>query len=166
MASTSFSHKMPILVWRRLCLFHSSSSSHFQLVPAKPIRIFFSLFSSSPTKTKTKTTLSYLANSFKLTETQALSICNRFSASLVSSPEKLQSVHSFLREYGFLDTHIHSAVRVSPQILFLDVTSESHLRELVSRVLHMGFSVNSRMLVHALYTVSCLSSQTFRKEKN
>ena len=262
---------MPTLVWR-LCFFHSSSS-HFQLVPSKPIRIFFSFFS-SPAKTLNSNSpfFNYLTNSFKLTETEALSISNRFSGSWVASPEKPQSVHSLLREYGFSETQIRYTVRVSPRILFLNVkkilkpkieffkqlglvdsdlgkfishnstlltvslerklvpcveilkkilvndkngeglirvinrcnavvrrdpqtrllrnvaflqscgivgsqlstllksqswlfvTSESYLRELVSRALHMGFSVNSRMLVHALYTVSCLSSHTFRKK--
>ena len=41
---------------------------------------------------------------------------------------------------------------------------ESMLRDLVSRVLDMGFSVHSRMFVYGLYTVSCLSGETFNRK--
>uniref|UniRef100_A0A5B7AU68 Mitochondrial transcription termination factor family protein n=1 Tax=Davidia involucrata TaxID=16924 RepID=A0A5B7AU68_DAVIN len=41
---------------------------------------------------------------------------------------------------------------------------ESAVRDLVSRVVDMGFSTDSRMLVHAVYTVSCMSIETFTRK--
>ncbi|XP_022774094.1 uncharacterized protein LOC111316396 [Durio zibethinus] len=41
---------------------------------------------------------------------------------------------------------------------------ESALRDLVTRVVDMGISTDSRMLVHAIHTLSCLSEQTFKKK--
>nr|DAD40212.1 TPA_asm: hypothetical protein HUJ06_014535 [Nelumbo nucifera] len=42
----------------------------------------------------------------------------------------------------------------------------SNLRERVHRVMEMGFSADSRMLVHALYTVSCMSQATLERKFN
>lgn len=46
----------------------------------------------------------------------------------------------------------------------LFVAKESRLNDLVSRVLKMGFSLNSGMLVYALYSVSCISVKTLGKK--
>lgn len=233
-------------------------------------RFFSSLSSPAKTLNQNSPFYSYLTNAFKLTETQALSISNRFSRAVAL--EKPQSVHNLLREYGLSETQIRSAVFVSPQILFANINKtlrpkleffqqlglaapdlgkfisknstlltvslerklvpsveilkkvlgndwngkdlilimsrcnwvvrrdpqtgllgniaflescgivssqlsmllkrqpwifimpEPQLRDIVSQVLGMGFSVDSRMLVHALYTISCLSSRTFRRK--
>lgn len=104
----------------RLSFFHWSSS--FQLVPSKPIRNFFSSLS-SPAKTLNPNTpfYNFLTNSLKFSETKALPISNRFSSRWDTSPEKPQSVNSFLREHGFSETQIRSAVSGKPQILFADI---------------------------------------------
>lgn len=257
-----------------LMFFHSPPK--FQCLPSNAAKLSISLFSSlsSPMKIPNPNGNShitdYLISTFKYTKTQASSISNRFA--WVTSPEKPQSVCSFLRELGFSDTHIRCAVRGSPQILFsnidktlrpklgffqqlgisgsdlaslisknstlltvslerklvpcieilkkilgndenakdlirvlckcnwvvrkdpesrllgniafmescgivgtqltmllkrqpwLFIVQESVLRSLVSRVLEMGFSLNSRMLVHALYTVSCLRNETISRK--
>ncbi|KAL5751758.1 hypothetical protein ACOSQ2_022265 [Xanthoceras sorbifolium] len=44
------------------------------------------------------------------------------------------------------------------------VMEESKLRDLVSRASDMGFCVNSRMFVHGLCVVSCLSKETFERK--
>jgi mTERF domain-containing protein len=233
--------------------------------------LFYHSFSSSTeVKTNTSSFTDFLINNFKISKTQALSISTRFHR--VKSHEKPQSVILFLQNLGFSETHIWSAVRVSPQILFSDIDKtlkpkieffqdlglvgselsnfisknsrvltvslerrlvpcveilnkilcknennqdlfrvlrrcsalvranpesrlvgniaflkscgivgsqlsmfltsrprlfnwqESKLRDLVSRVLDMGFSVNSRMLVYGLYTVSCMSNDTFMRK--
>ncbi|KAM2220218.1 hypothetical protein FF1_019296 [Malus domestica] len=103
----------------------SRSPLYFQYLPSNAAKLSISLFSSlsSPTKILKPNGNShladYLVNTFKFTKTQAFSISSRFS--WVTSPEKPQSVYSFLRELGFSDTHIRSAVRVSPQILFPNI---------------------------------------------
>ncbi|KAM2099597.1 hypothetical protein ACFX1T_026865 [Malus domestica] len=257
-------------------LVFSRSPLYFQYLPSNDAKLSISLFSSlsSPTqivKPNGNSHLAdYLVNTFKFTKTQAFSISSRFS--WVTSLEKPQSVYSFLQELGFSDTHIRSAVRVSPQILFsnidktlrpkleffqqlglfgsdlarfiaknstlltasldrklvpcieilkkilgndenakdlirvlhrcnwvvtrdpksrllgniafmescgivgsqlstllkrqpwLFIVQESVLRSLVARVVEMGFSLNSGMLVHGLYTVSCLRNGTISRK--
>ncbi|KAL5751693.1 hypothetical protein ACOSP7_021867 [Xanthoceras sorbifolium] len=44
------------------------------------------------------------------------------------------------------------------------VMEESELRDLVSRVLNLGFSVNSRIFVYGLAVVSGLSKETFDRK--
>ena len=81
--------------------------------------LFSSLSSSAITTNTNSALVDCLTNTYKLTKTQALSISNRFSS--VKSPDKPQSVHKLFLDYGFSETHIRSAILVSPQILFADV---------------------------------------------
>lgn len=46
----------------------------------------------------------------------------------------------------------------------LFVMRESARRDLISRVLDMGFRIDSRMLVHAVYAISCMSGETFSRK--
>ncbi|CAN6679520.1 unnamed protein product [Malus baccata var. baccata] len=237
----------------------SRSPLYFQYLPSNAAKLSISLFSSlsSPTKILKPNGNShladYLVNTFKFTKTQAFSISSRFS--WVTSPEKPQSVYSFLRELGFSDTHIRSAVRLEffqqlglfgydlarfisknstlltasldrklvpcieilkkilgneenakdlirllcrcnwvvtrdpksrllGNIAFMEscgivgsqlstllkrqpwlfIVQESLLRSVVARVVEMGFSLNSGMLVHGLYTVSCLRNGTISRK--
>ena len=91
--------------------------------PSHPTKPFLSLFSNLSTKTETPNTNSiitnHLTNTLKFSKSQALSISTRFFR--VKSTQKPQSVLLFLQNLGFSDTHIRSAVRGSPQILFSDI---------------------------------------------
>ncbi|XP_050203820.1 transcription termination factor MTERF5, chloroplastic [Mercurialis annua] len=249
----------------------STSSLYNFLANAKHL-FNFAIFSSlAPTsKVLNPNLFHYLIKTVKLSETQALTISNRYSH--IKSTATPQSVYQFFQNLGFSDSHIRSAIRVSPQVLFSTVDKslkpkikffqdlglvgyelgkfisknstvltaslekklvprieivkklllndeenkdllkvltrcywiiskypesrlvsnvaflescgivgsqlsmllrrqprfflmqESALRELVSRVVNMGFSVDSRMLVYALYTVNCMSDETFTKK--
>ncbi|KAK9272507.1 hypothetical protein L1049_002880 [Liquidambar formosana] len=68
---------------------------------------------------------------------------------------------AFLESCGIVGSQLSVLLKRQPRLFML---KEPKLRDLVWRVLHMGFSTDSRMLVHALYTVSCLSNETFRRK--
>ncbi|PSS05881.1 Transcription termination factor like [Actinidia chinensis var. chinensis] len=242
---------------------------------SKPTRAFLCFSSSAASLSSTAhistnpILFNYLIETFSFPQPKALRISNRFSR--IKTLQKPQSVVQFLKQLGFSETHIQSAVKVSPQILFSDIDRtlkpklqffqdlglagpdlgkfiskhsvvlshsldkrlipcvnvmkkvivndknnrdlirvlqrgywffatpesrllcniallencgivgsqlsmllmrqsrlltfrESMLRDLVSRVLDMGFSVHSRMFVYGLYTVSCLSGETFNRK--
>ncbi|KAA8517151.1 hypothetical protein F0562_017444 [Nyssa sinensis] len=65
---------------------------------------------------------------------------------------------SYMESCGIVGSQLSMLLKKQP-LLF--IMQESALRDLVSRVIDMGFSTDSRMLVHAVYTISCLSSETF-----
>ncbi|KAL5555885.1 hypothetical protein UlMin_038121 [Ulmus minor] len=130
-------------------LFFFPSPSRLQSHSSNPNTSFVSFFSSlsSPAKFpySNAAIVDYLMNTFKLTKNQALSISNRFS--WIKTTARPQLVHKFFLEIGFSETQIQSAVRVSPQILFSDVTKilrpkieffqqlgivDSHLGKLIS----------------------------------
>ncbi|KAJ9159620.1 hypothetical protein P3X46_025117 [Hevea brasiliensis] len=78
------------------------------------------------------------------------------------NPEsRLLSNITYLKSCGIVGSQLSMLLKRQPRLF---VMQESRLRDLVSRVLNMGFSINSRMLVHALYTVSCLSDETFERK--
>ncbi|KAF2320969.1 hypothetical protein GH714_032265 [Hevea brasiliensis] len=78
------------------------------------------------------------------------------------NPEsRLLSNIAYLKSCGIVGSQLSMLLKRQPRLF---VMQESRLRDLVSRVLNMGFSINSRMLVHALYTVSCLSDETFERK--
>ncbi|XP_065863043.1 transcription termination factor MTERF5, chloroplastic-like isoform X2 [Euphorbia lathyris] len=58
----------------------------------------------------------YLIETLKFSETQALNVSNRFSH--VKSIETPESVLQFFQNLGFSSSHIQTAVRLTPQILF------------------------------------------------
>ncbi|KAK9059082.1 hypothetical protein SSX86_021701 [Deinandra increscens subsp. villosa] len=67
----------------------------------------------------------------------------------------------FLEQCGIVGAQLATVITRQPRLLIM---GESELKVLVSKVLDMGFSIDSRMLVHAIYTVSCLSDQTFERK--
>ncbi|KAI3756676.1 hypothetical protein L1987_56498 [Smallanthus sonchifolius] len=67
----------------------------------------------------------------------------------------------YLEECGIVGAQLATVITRQPRLLIM---GESELKDLVSKVLDMGFSIDSRMLVHALYTVSCLSDETFERK--
>ncbi|XP_058186997.1 uncharacterized protein LOC131303944 [Rhododendron vialii] len=77
---------------------------------------------------------------------------------VVSKPElKLKRSIAFLEGCGIVGSQLSMLLRTQPWLFFLQ---EPALRNNISRVLDMGFSVDSRMLVHAVYTVCGISGET------
>ncbi|XP_022774907.1 uncharacterized protein LOC111316931 [Durio zibethinus] len=214
------------------------STSYFLNFSLKPKSFIFILSYSSSTSVSNPPLFNYLVKNLDFTETQAVSISNRYSHG--KSLQKAHSVANFFQSLGFSNAQIASAVHVAPQILFADVEKklrptiklfqdlglvephlgnnnedlfkvfnrcngfiardgisnlsrnieyfescgivgsqlskllmrqprifrmrESALRDLVTRVVDMGISTDSRMLVHGIHTLSCLSEQTFKKK--
>ncbi|KAF8019090.1 hypothetical protein BT93_H3843 [Corymbia citriodora subsp. variegata] len=64
---------------------------------------------------------------------------------------------AFLESCGVTGYQQRMLLKRQPSLF---VAKESRLNDLVSRVLEMGFSLNSGMLVYALYSVSCISVKT------
>ncbi|XP_059629430.1 transcription termination factor MTERF5, chloroplastic-like [Cornus florida] len=68
---------------------------------------------------------------------------------------------AFLHSCGIFGPQLSMLLKRQPRLFLM---KESVLRNLVSRVVDLGFSIGSRMLVHAIYTVSCMSSETFARK--
>jgi mTERF domain-containing protein len=89
-------------------------------------------------------------------------VLSRCNALVCGDPEsRLVGNIAFLKSCGIVGSQLSMLLTRQP---WLFITQESKLRDLVSRALDMGFSVNSRMLVYALYTVSCMSNETFTRK--
>ncbi|PON37503.1 Mitochodrial transcription termination factor, partial [Parasponia andersonii] len=84
--------------------------------PSTSCTSIISLFSSLSSSAITSALVDCLTNTYKFTETHALSISSRFAS--VKSPDKPQSLHRFFRELGFSETQIRTLVLAFPQILF------------------------------------------------
>ncbi|XP_076898507.1 transcription termination factor MTERF8, chloroplastic-like [Bidens hawaiensis] len=67
----------------------------------------------------------------------------------------------YLEKCGIVGAQLATVITRQPRLLIM---GESELKVLVSKVLDFGFSMDSRMLVHAIYTVSCLSEETFERK--
>ncbi|KAJ0769857.1 putative transcription regulator mTERF family [Helianthus annuus] len=67
----------------------------------------------------------------------------------------------YLEQCGIVGAQLATLITRQPRLLIM---SESDLKELVSKVLDMGFSIDNRMLVHAIFTCTCLSDQTFERK--
>lgn len=67
----------------------------------------------------------------------------------------------FFEQCGIVGAQLGMVITRQPRLLIM---GELEVKELVSKVLDMGFSVDSRMLVHGLYSVSCLSAETFERK--
>ncbi|XP_058187004.1 transcription termination factor MTEF1, chloroplastic-like [Rhododendron vialii] len=81
---------------------------------------------------------------------------------VVSKPElKLKRSIAFLESCGIVGSQLSMLLRSKPGLFF---QQEPALRDLILRVLDMGFSVNSRMLVHAVHAVSGISGETFSRK--
>ncbi|KAK3185126.1 hypothetical protein Dsin_032412 [Dipteronia sinensis] len=88
-------------------------------------------------------------------------IC-RCSWLIQSNPERrLLSNIAFLESCGIVGSQLSALLKIRPRLFILD---ESKLRDLVSRVSDLGFSVNSRMFVHGLIAVSGISEETFQRK--
>ncbi|KAA8530918.1 hypothetical protein F0562_005623 [Nyssa sinensis] len=68
---------------------------------------------------------------------------------------------SYLESCGIVGSQLSMLLKRQPRLFIM---RESVVRDLVSRVVDMGFSTDSRMLVHAVYTVSCLSMETLTRK--
>ncbi|KAG5529346.1 hypothetical protein RHGRI_029902 [Rhododendron griersonianum] len=80
----------------------------------------------------------------------------------VSKPEsKLKRSIAFLESCGIVGSELSMLLRSKPWLFF---QKEPALRDLIARLLDMGFSVDSRMLVHAVITVSDMSGETFSRK--
>ncbi|XP_023759384.1 transcription termination factor MTERF5, chloroplastic [Lactuca sativa] len=67
----------------------------------------------------------------------------------------------YLEQCGIVGSQLVTITTRQPRLLIM---GESELKDLVSKVLDMGFSLDSRMLVHALYTLSCMSDETIKRK--
>lgn len=68
---------------------------------------------------------------------------------------------SFFESCGIVGTQLSMLLKRQPRLF---VMQETKVRGLVKRVLDLGFSVDSRMLVHGVYTVSCMAVETFERK--
>ncbi|XWS41492.1 hypothetical protein CRYUN_Cryun17cG0086400 [Craigia yunnanensis] len=74
---------------------------------------------------------------------------------------KLSRNIEYLESCGVVGSQLSNLLTRQPRIFRM---TESALKDLVSRALDMGYSTDSRMLVHAIHTLNCLSEQTFKKK--
>lgn len=70
---------------------------------------------------------------------------------------------SYFESCGIHGSQLSMLLKRQPRLF---VAKESELQSLVSRVLDMGFTTDSRMFAHALLTVSCLSTETLMTKFN
>ncbi|KAK3002437.1 hypothetical protein RJ639_020955 [Escallonia herrerae] len=70
---------------------------------------------------------------------------------------RLLSNALYLQSCGVVGSQLSTLLKRQPQIFTLP---ESGLREIGNKVLEMGFSTRSRMLVHGIHTLSCLRKET------
>ncbi|KAH7861599.1 hypothetical protein Vadar_028203 [Vaccinium darrowii] len=68
---------------------------------------------------------------------------------------------AFLQSCGIVGSQLSMLLKKQPSLFFMPAT---RLKDLVSRVIDMGFSVDSRMLVHAVHTISCMTDETINKK--
>ncbi|XP_042498134.1 transcription termination factor MTERF5, chloroplastic-like [Macadamia integrifolia] len=79
---------------------------------------------------------------------------------LTSDPEaRLLPNISLLESHGIVGSQLSALFRRQPTLFLM---RESALRDQLRRVVEMGVSADSRMFVHALHTISCMSPETLR----
>ncbi|XP_058186987.1 uncharacterized protein LOC131303938 isoform X2 [Rhododendron vialii] len=78
-----------------------------------------------------------------------------------SSASRLKCNIAFLESCGLVGSQLSMLLKKQPRLFFI---SETALRDLLSRVLDMGFSVDSGMFVHAVSTVGGMSAETFSRK--
>ncbi|KAK1379050.1 transcription termination factor MTERF5, chloroplastic [Heracleum sosnowskyi] len=77
-------------------------------------------------------------------------------------PEKVLKANvGFLMECGIVGSRLSMTLKRQPWILTKNV---GDLRELVGRVLEMGFSAESTMLIHAIHTINSMTSETLMRK--
>ncbi|CAH9146576.1 unnamed protein product [Cuscuta epithymum] len=78
------------------------------------------------------------------------------------SPEvRLLPNVEYLKSCGIEGTQLATLFRRQPSIFALSLPK---LKELVSRVVELGVLTDSRMLAHGLHSLSCISSETFKRK--
>ncbi|KAF3677702.1 hypothetical protein T459_13855 [Capsicum annuum] len=68
---------------------------------------------------------------------------------------------SYLQSVGIVESQLSSLLKRQPHLFSM---SGSKLKKLVSEVIDIGFSTDSRMLVHGLHTVSCISRECLSRK--
>lgn len=68
---------------------------------------------------------------------------------------------SYFESCGIVGSQLSMLLKRQPRLFTM---KETKVKEIVQRVLDMGFSVDSRMLVHGVYTISCMSVETFERK--
>ena len=79
----------------------------------------------------------------------------------VTEPQRLSANCAFLESCGIVRPQLSLILKTCPDIFLI---KESKLRDLISRVLDMGFPLDSRMLHHALHVVRGFSSETLKRK--
>ncbi|VFQ84518.1 unnamed protein product [Cuscuta campestris] len=67
----------------------------------------------------------------------------------------------YLKSCGIAGSQLERLFRRQPRIFTMSLPM---LKDLVSRVSDMGFSNNSKMFVHGLHSLSCISSETYTRK--
>ena len=75
--------------------------------------------------------------------------------------ERVKGNLVFSEECGIVGSQLVTVMTRQPRLLIM---GELEVRKLVSRLLEIGFRIDSRMFVHGLYTLSCLSEESFRRK--
>nr|GEV59501.1 transcription termination factor MTERF5, chloroplastic-like [Tanacetum cinerariifolium] len=75
--------------------------------------------------------------------------------------ERVKGNLAFFEECGIVGSQLVTVMTRQPRLLIM---GELEVRKLVSRLLEIGFRIDSRMFVHGLYTLSCLSEESFGKK--
>ncbi|XP_031281362.1 uncharacterized protein LOC116139866 [Pistacia vera] len=68
---------------------------------------------------------------------------------------------SFFENCGIVGSQLSMLLKRQPRLFAMQ---ETKVRGLVKKVLDMGFSVDSRMLVHGVHTISCMAEETFERK--
>ncbi|KAL5753710.1 hypothetical protein ACOSP7_021930 [Xanthoceras sorbifolium] len=93
---------------------------------------------------------------------ELIKVISRCSWVLTTNPEsRLLNNTAFLESCGIVGSQLSVLLKRQPSLFVL---KESKLRDLVSRVSGMGFSLDSGMSLHALHTLSALSEESFERK--
>lgn len=68
---------------------------------------------------------------------------------------------SYLQSVGIVGSQLSSLLKRQPHLF---VTSGSKLKKLVSELMDIGFSTDSRMFVHGLHTLGCMSQESLSRK--
>ncbi|KAM7255303.1 hypothetical protein ACFE04_020544 [Oxalis oulophora] len=91
-----------------------------------------------------------------------LALVLRRGSSLFAGPvDRLSRNIAFLESCGIVGSQLSLLLQRQPRLF---AKQECELKDFVSKVVNLGFSTKSRMLVHGLHTLSCLSQDTFEKK--
>ncbi|PON77344.1 Mitochodrial transcription termination factor [Parasponia andersonii] len=80
-------------------------------------------------------TVSYLQNSFGLSQNSAINVSERF---LIEGPEKADSVLKLMRTHGLNQSHIEKIIGTRPTLLLADLGDK--LRPNMELLVSLGFS--------------------------